>query len=187
LIIDFATPITAGRLHSRFAPDISHLPEHMRLFTLIVLGESIVSIVVGMTNQSWNSYSVTVSSLGLCISFSLWWLYFSDVKGTAIQAVREKAKIGIYYAWLYAHFPLVIGITAVGVGIKDIVSIEQGRVIEPANLWLICISLTISLLSLTILQISRLEGNTNRFVYSKRWILFRAITITVTLSIPVLF
>jgi low temperature requirement protein LtrA len=187
LIIDFATPLTAGKLHSRFAPDVSHLPERMGLFTLIVLGESIVSIVVGMTNQTWNLYSVTVSSLGLCISFSLWWLYFSDVKGTAIQAVREKAKIGIYYAWLYAHFPLVIGITAVGVGIKDIVSLEQGRVIEPATLWLICISLTTSLISLTILQISRLEENINRFVYSKRWILFRAITVTVLLYIPVLY
>ena len=70
----------------------------------------------------------------------------------------------------YAHFPLVIGITTIDVGIKDIVSIEQGRIIESANLWLICISLTIFLISLTILQISRLKGNINRFVYSKRWI-----------------
>ena len=49
LIIDFATPNTAGKLHSKFAPNISHLPERMGLFTLIVLGESIVDIVTGLT------------------------------------------------------------------------------------------------------------------------------------------
>jgi low temperature requirement protein LtrA len=42
LIIDFVTPITAGKLHSQHAPDVSHLPESMGLLTLIVLGESIV-------------------------------------------------------------------------------------------------------------------------------------------------
>ncbi|MGZ5490419.1 MAG: low temperature requirement protein A [Nitrososphaeraceae archaeon] len=56
--IDFATPNTAGKLHSKFAPHISHLPERMGLFTLIVLGESIVGIVTGMTEQVWDVYSV---------------------------------------------------------------------------------------------------------------------------------
>ena len=66
------------------------------------------------------------------------------------------AKVN-YEAWLYVHFSLVIGKTAVGVGIKDIISTEQGSVIELAALWLICISLTISLILLTILQISHLK------------------------------
>jgi low temperature requirement protein LtrA len=51
LIIDFATPITTRKLQPRYAPHKSHLPERMGLFTLIVLGESIVSIVIGMTDQ----------------------------------------------------------------------------------------------------------------------------------------
>ena len=51
LIIDFATPISMSKLTSKFAPHISHLPERMGLFTLIVLGESIVCIVNGMTEQ----------------------------------------------------------------------------------------------------------------------------------------
>jgi len=51
LTIDFATPNIAGKLHSKVAPHISHLPERMGLFTLIVLGESIVGIVTGMNEQ----------------------------------------------------------------------------------------------------------------------------------------
>ena len=51
-------PTTAGKLYSKFAPHKSHLPERMGLFTLIVLGESIVGIVTGMTEQVWDVYSV---------------------------------------------------------------------------------------------------------------------------------
>ena len=91
LIIDFATPITARKLQPQYAPYISHLPERMGLFTLIgELGESIVSIVIGMTDQQWNLYSVIVSSLGLCISFSLWWLYFDSSGRLPIQTLIVK-------------------------------------------------------------------------------------------------
>ena len=58
LIIDFATPNTAWKLHSKFVPHISHLPERMGLFTLIVLGESIVGIVTGSTEHVWDVYSL---------------------------------------------------------------------------------------------------------------------------------
>ncbi|MDF2770328.1 MAG: low temperature requirement [Nitrososphaeraceae archaeon] len=137
LIIDFATPITAGKLHSQFAPNISHLPERMGLFTLIVLGESIVSIVIGMSDQQWNTYSVVVSSLGLCISFSLWWLYFDSSGRMPIQILVEKSNIVIYSIWLYIHFPLVVAITAVGVGIRHLISNEQYSPLTVSDLWLI--------------------------------------------------
>jgi low temperature requirement protein LtrA len=98
LIIDFVTPLTAGKLHSQYAPDPSYLPERLGAFVLIVLGESIAEIVIGMTGQVWNAYSVTVASLGLCISFGIGRLYFENIRGLdVIQAVREKAKYGMYY------------------------------------------------------------------------------------------
>ena len=92
LIIDFATPIRTSKITSKVPPHISHLPERMGLFTLIVLGESIVGIVNGMTEQVWNVYSVIEASLGLCISFSLWWLYFDSTGRLPIQILRERGK-----------------------------------------------------------------------------------------------
>jgi low temperature requirement protein LtrA len=125
LIIDFVTPLTAGKLHSQYAADPSYLPERLGAFVLIVLGESIAEIVIGMTGQVWNAYSVTGASLGLCISFGIGWLYFENIR----QAVKEKAKYGMYYVWLYTQFPLVIAITAGGVGIRHLVSSEPGKII----------------------------------------------------------
>ncbi len=109
----------------------------MGLFTIIVLGESIISIVTGMTEQVWNVYSVTVSSLGLCISFSLWWLYFDSTGRLPIQ-ILKKGRTFLFSIWLFTHFPLVVAITAVGVGIRRLVSSEQHSVLSTSDLWLIC-------------------------------------------------
>jgi len=188
LIIDFATPITAGRLQPLYAPNISHLPERMGLFTLIVLGESIVSIVVGMTDQQWNLYSVIVSSLGLCISFSLWWLYFDSSGRLPIQILIEKSNVTIYFIWLYIHFPLVVAITAVGVGIRHLISNEQYSALTASDLWLICISVSIFLFAQCILHlISVNNSNKDAFRIRKNFVMFRIISVIIILSLPFLF
>jgi low temperature requirement protein LtrA len=66
LVIDFATPITARRL-PQFAPHISHLPERMGLFTIIVLGESIMGVVAGVSDMEFDIYSMIMLGLGLSI------------------------------------------------------------------------------------------------------------------------
>lgn len=188
LMIDFATPITARKLQPQYAPNISHLPERMGLFTLIVLGESIVSIVIGMTDQQWNLYSVIVSSLGLCISFSLWWLYFDSSGRLPIQILVEKSNVVIYFIWLYIHFPLVVAITAVGVGIRHLISNEQYSALTAPDFWLICISVSIFLITQCILHlISVNNSNTEGYLNRKKFVLFRIGSIIIILSLPFLF
>jgi low temperature requirement protein LtrA len=188
LIVDFATPITAGKLHSRFAPDISHLPERMGLFTLIVLGEAIAGIITGMTAQVWDVYSVVVASLGLCISFSLWWLYFDSSGRLPIHILKEKGNIAIYYIWLYTHFPLVVAITAVGVGIRRLVSSDQHSALANSDLWLICGSVSMSLISQGILHLISMEnGNKDdRFNHRKKFAIYRIVSAAIIISIPIL-
>jgi low temperature requirement protein LtrA len=189
LIIDFATPITARKLQAQYAPNMSHLPERMGLFTLIVLGESIVSIVIGMTDQQWNLYSVIVSSLGLCISFSLWWLYFDSSGRLPIQILIEKSNVAIYFIWLYIHFPLVVAITAVGVGIRHIISNEQYSALTASDLWLICISVSIFLISQCILHLISVNNSNNKAesLNRKKFVMFRISSVIIILSLPFLF
>jgi low temperature requirement protein LtrA len=186
LTIDFATPISTSKLTSKFAPHISHLPERMGLFTLIVLGESIVGIVNGMTEQIWDVYSVIEASLGLCISFSLWWLYFDSTGRLPIQILREKGKISLYLIWLYTHFPLVVAITAVGVGIRRLVSSEQHSVLSNSDLWLICGSVAISLISQSVLHLISIDQDTHDFTRRKKFAISRIISSVVIISIPII-
>jgi low temperature requirement protein LtrA len=186
LTIDFATPISTSKLTSKVAPHISHLPERMGLFTLIVLGESIVGIVTGMTEQVWDVYSVIEASLGLCISFSLWWLYFDSTGRLPIQILREKGRISLYLIWLYTHFPLVVAITAVGVGIRRLVSSEQHSVLDNSDLWLICGSVAISLISQSVLHLISIDKDTHDFTRRKKFAISRVVSAIVIISIPIL-
>ena len=186
LIIDFATPISTSKLTSKFSPHISHLPERMGLFTLIVLGESIVGIVNGMTEQVWDVYSVIEASLGLCISFSLWWLYFDSIGRLPIQILREKGRISLYLIWLYTHFPLVVAITAVGVGIRRLVSSEQHSILSTSDLWLICGSVAISLISQSVLHLISIDKDSHDFTRRKKFAISRIVSTLVIISIPIL-
>ena len=86
MAIDFLTPFLIGQLAIKIAPHTSHLPERMGLFVIIVLGESILGIVAGLAGHEWNIYSTLSVGLGLSIPFSLWWIYFDNIGGSAIRA-----------------------------------------------------------------------------------------------------
>lgn len=192
LVIDFATPITAGRLHSQFAPHVSHLPERMGLFIIIVLGESVLEVVAGV--QKWGEfdiYSMLILGLGLSIPFSLWWLYFDNVDGAPIRALREKGRIGIYSLWLIGHFPLVVAITSVGVGLGYITSKANGLALSYFEQWLLCGSVALSLGAQGVLHLSSAyyylyTGSTQDYRASIRWATYRIISAGMILLIPIL-
>ena len=190
LVIDFATPIAARRL-PQFAPHISHLPERMGLFTIIVLGESIMGVVAGVSDMEFDIYSMIILGLSLSIPFSLWWLYFDSVDGAPIRAVREKGKIGVYSLWLFGHFPLVVAITSVGVGIRHIVSNIPGLTLSYSEQWLVCGSVALSLGAQGILHLSSAyyyfySGSTRNFYVSRRWAIYRIVSAGLILLIPIL-
>jgi low temperature requirement protein LtrA len=191
LVIDFATPITVGKLHSQFAPHISHLPERMGLFTIIVLGESILGVVAGVSDMEFDIYSMLMLGLGLSIPFSLWWLYFDSVDGAPIRALREKGKIRVYSLWLYGHFPLVVAFTSVGVSIRHVTSNVQELALLYSEQWLVCGSVALSLVAQGVLHLSSAyyyfyTGSTRDFHASRRWAIYRMVLAGMILLIPIL-
>jgi low temperature requirement protein LtrA len=90
----------------------------------------------------------------LGIAFSLWWVYFDTVDGSEIRALRENRQIGIYITWLYIHFPLIIGFTALGVSIEHVVLSDQALALPHSEKWLLCISTFLCLLTLGVIQMT---------------------------------
>ena len=152
LAVDFGIPVSVGHLHAQLPPHASHLSERFGLFTLIVLGESVAAVVEGVTGQQWNILSAVIAMLGLSIAFSLWWVYFDNLNGTAIRALRAAGQVGIYQTWLHTHLPLVIGLTATGVGVRHIVSSKPGMGLSEAERWLICSAVALCLLALEVIH-----------------------------------
>jgi low temperature requirement protein LtrA len=142
------------RLSVQFAPNVHHLPERLGFLTIIVLGISILGVVNGIAAHNWTIPSIVCAALGLGITFSLWWVYFDTVDGSEIRALREKKQIGIYLTWLYIHFPLIIGFTALGVSIEHMVLSNQALALPSSERWLLCISTFLCLLTLGVIQMT---------------------------------
>jgi low temperature requirement protein LtrA len=120
IIIDFATPLSAGQRVARVPPNMAHTTERIGLFTIIVLGESIVAVVGGVSELAWTPTSVAIALLGLSIAFSFWWMYFDTVDESPLHGMRA-GKMKIALTWLYSHLPLAVGLTATGVGVEKMI------------------------------------------------------------------
>jgi low temperature requirement protein LtrA len=138
IIVDFITPFTARKFHLGLLPHASHLPERFGLFTLIVLGEAIVAVVNGVSEQKWDVATVISAFFGLVTAFSLWWIYFDNLGGTPIETARVQGKVTVVNIWLYTHLPFVIGIAAMGVGVEQVLIAQTGVALADNLRWLLC-------------------------------------------------
>ncbi|RCJ24572.1 low temperature requirement protein A [Nostoc sp. ATCC 43529] len=152
IIIDFATPLTARKFQLGLLPHASHLPERFGLFTIIVLGEAIIAVVNGVSEQKWNTLTVISAVFGLIIAFSWWWVYFDNLGGQPIEIARTHGKVGVVNLWLYTHLPLVIGIAAAGVGVQQILLSKPTLALPDSHRWLICGSVALCSLAVSILH-----------------------------------
>ena len=106
LVVEIATPFFVQLTVLEELPfQVSHLPERLGLFTIIVLGESIVVTGLGVADTEWAAGSVVVAALGFIVVGCLWWLYFDRVDESAVEraytgGVRELL---IGFAWAYGH------------------------------------------------------------------------------------
>jgi low temperature requirement protein LtrA len=152
IIIDFLTPLTAAHLQNKLFPHFEHLPERFGLFLIIVLGEAIVSVVNGVSAMEWQFMSVTFAVLGFAIAFSFWWIYFENVGSSALQAAGKAGDLMTIQTWLYGHLPLIIGLTAMGVGVKHMILSDPSMSLPDNDRWLICGSVALCLFALSLLH-----------------------------------
>lgn len=147
LIVDFATPLTAGQRVAKIPPDLAHTTERIGLFTIIVLGESIVAVVGGVAERTWTPVSIAIALLGLSIAFSFWWMYFDTVDGSPLQGMRT-GNMAIALTWLYSHLPLAIGLTATGVGVEKMIhGLEHDSASSEKMLFCLAVALCLLILS----------------------------------------
>jgi len=143
---------------------LSHLPERFGLFTIIVLGETVLAVVIGVAEADWATSAVVFAAVGLTISFALWWIYFESVTGRAMSALGGLRPV----VWVLAHAPVVISITALGVGIEEAVSEEFGHALGSAEALLLAGSLAGALTAIGILVATEVAPNVSVRAFLKR-------------------
>ncbi len=151
LAIDFLTPLTAGDLHVRFPPHLVHLPERFGLFTIIVLGEAVVSVVAEVAGRGLTRETLLAGLCGLLVAFALWWGYFEGVRGAEARRLSVGVELTKYQVWIYTHLPLVMGITCLAVQFKHLVDLPRGAALPAIEAWMLCGSVGVVMVTLNVL------------------------------------
>jgi low temperature requirement protein LtrA len=113
-----------------------HIVERYGLFTLIVLGESVLAASVAFqtaldAGQALGDL-VGIAVGGLLIVFSMWWLYFAQPAEDLLERARDQFGITSWhesFVWGYGHYVVFSSAAAVGAGIAVAVD-EAGHEAE---------------------------------------------------------
>ncbi|HYM64824.1 MAG TPA: low temperature requirement protein A [Gaiellaceae bacterium] len=116
---EYSLPTLTRRFHEAIPVHPSHVPERFALFTIIVLGESLVAVALGTADSEWHLSSAVIAALGFFAAAAIWWIYFGS--GSELALERSATPILVF---AHAHIPLLAALTAVAAGMT--LAIEQG-------------------------------------------------------------
>lgn len=130
-----------------------HIAERYGLFTIIVLGETILAATTALREATESGHGgatlISLAIAGLVIVFSLWWLYFSVPSHNLLTSLRTT------FLWGYGHFVILASAAAVGAGFAVAVDHDAGKAAlsGPATAWASAVPIVLYLLSVWVLQI----------------------------------
>jgi low temperature requirement protein LtrA len=114
--LELLIPVWADRVNTTpWHPH--HIAERYGLFTIIVLGESVLAtataFIVSKEEVGVTLDLIVVAASGLVLLFALWWLYFLQASGPELERHRSLA-----FLWGYGHYFVFASLAAVGAGIE---------------------------------------------------------------------
>jgi low temperature requirement protein LtrA len=117
-----------------------HIAERYGLFTIILLGESVLAAGIGVRSAvevgKLSGSFVVIAVAGLTLLFALWWLYFLEPSGYGLADRRHRS-----YLWGYGHYGIFAALAALGAGLE--VAVEQTTHHLAASALAICYAVAI--------------------------------------------
>lgn len=138
-----------------------HIAERYGGFTIIVLGESILSIMLAV--QVAIGGGATAARIaptvlgGVAIVCAMWWLYFAEPTGQFVSDARERFEARNprgAYAWGYGHFAIYMATAAVGAGIAAVVDVvaDESHTSTTTSTLAVAVPVTVYLLCMMLLH-----------------------------------
>ena len=129
IVAELLVPVWAERVGAT-TWNARHIVERYGLFTLIVLGESVLSATLAIQSAIDAGQAlgdlVGIAVGGLLIVFSMWWLYFAQPAEDLLARARDQFGITSWhesFVWGYGHYVVFSSAAAVGAGIA--VAVDQ--------------------------------------------------------------
>jgi low temperature requirement protein LtrA len=170
LAVDLGTAVLTARHTHRLPPDAAHLPERFGLFTIILLGDSLVAVTNGMkTQETWTVPAASSALLGMSMAFTFWWWYFDGVGGAGERVVQSRQDSRLFHVWVYAHLPLYIGIGMAGVGAEHVIRFAPVGHLHAAEAWMLSAGLAMAMAAITTIAASRPDAVTGHRVIVRHY------------------
>lgn len=117
LALDLASPWWVARYTTTVRPHPEHLPERFGLFTIILLGEGIASVVHALDHGSeLHGHAVAAALGGVALTFGTWLGYFEVARAHNERAVEGSAGGRNLRLWAYGHVPIYVGVFSLAAG-----------------------------------------------------------------------
>ncbi|MBN9105716.1 MAG: low temperature requirement protein A [Propionibacteriaceae bacterium] len=154
VLAELAVPIVAERTGSTpWHPH--HITERYGLFTLIVLGESLLASANAIIEALHDNHAVGpliwLAGLTLVVTATLWWTYFWPPHHTAITSFRRSLAYG------YGHYFIFAAAAAFSAGIEVEIDVLTGHseLTSPAASFASTIPIAVFMLGVWLLAIRR--------------------------------
>src|SRR6266545_969547 len=152
--IKLTAPLFGWRLIPKAPVDPRHAPERLGLLTIIVLGESVFAVVLGVQGVSWNASSLLAALAGFLCAASLWWIYFEfDNPEFLLSSLHEGRRLLGGLVFTYGHFPIIVGLAALGIGVKLAILSAGGDAHYDETAWVLCAGLALTMGGLTAIEL----------------------------------
>jgi len=176
LVIELSAPWVGRRQIVKAPVHTSHLVERFGLFTLIVLGESVVRVAQGAADvDDWTTATLAAAGGGFLLVAGLWWLYFDRLDEGVVRSVLRGL------VWNYTHLPLLAGLVSVAVGTEYAILDAAGGQLERSTTAALGGGTALYLLSTVVIGLAVRRGSDRRL---SLWLGSAAVCLAVGLVWP---
>lgn len=111
---------------------VGHWAERYGLVVMLAIGESVVSVGVGLREAEVSAVAIIGAFLAIGGAFVLWWTYFDRFAGAAEHALARRTgaarAVAGNHAYLDLHFVIVAGVILTALGIEVVMAhIAEGE------------------------------------------------------------
>jgi len=117
LALDLASPWWVARHTTVVRPHPEHLPERFGLFTIILLGEGVASVVHALDHDTaLHGHAVAAALGGVALTFLTWLGYFEVTRAHDERKVDGATGGRNLRVWAYGHAPIYMGVFSLAAG-----------------------------------------------------------------------
>jgi low temperature requirement protein LtrA len=153
LACEYSLPTLGRALFPSIPVHLSHIPERFALFTIIVLGETIVLVALGTSGADWRPSAAAIAALGFAAAAAIWWTYFGS--GAEVTMRSSPSEVLVF---THVHIPLLAALTAVSAGVALAIEQASAPELDTGTRWALAGGAAMYLLCVSIAQRTTVEG-----------------------------